>query len=116
MAVPQRNYSYPEIQQVPKVRKKRKTLNVRILSKLVVAGIFTYMIFSFGFTFYEGYKLKQEINKLQGQLGTLQEENTRLQQELEYVQTPEAIEKMAREKLGLIKPGETVIMKARGAL
>ena len=74
-----------------------------------------YLIFNFSHGFYQAHHLKQDIKALESQLTKAKEENTQLKKELDYSQTPEAIEKIAREKLGLIMPGETVIMRAREA-
>ncbi|NLM97500.1 MAG: hypothetical protein GX175_07830 [Halanaerobiaceae bacterium] len=38
------------------------------------------------------------------------EEKNRLEEELENVNNPEYIEKIAREELGLVKPGELLII------
>ncbi|MGI6227799.1 MAG: FtsB family cell division protein [Peptococcales bacterium] len=97
-----------------KKKAKRKFTN-RKFTWLICGGVLAYMIFSFSQGFYEAYLLQQEIEILEVQLTEVRKENTKLQQELDHVQTPEAIEKTAREKLGLIKPGEVVIMKARSA-
>src|SRR5688572_4932441 len=43
-------------------------------------------------------------------LAQRQAENTRLKEEYIQVQQPEYVEKQAREKLGLVKPGEIVVL------
>ncbi|MFZ7101377.1 MAG: FtsB family cell division protein [Peptococcaceae bacterium] len=109
------NYRHSYIDQKPKPRKIRKKFSTRKMSRFILWGLIIYMCFSLSQGFYQGYKLKQEINTLEKQLSIVKTENTELLDEFEYIQTPEAIEKIAREKLGLIKPGEIVIMKAREA-
>ena len=44
------------------------------------------------------------------QVSKLETENRRLENELEKSKNPEFIEKMAREKLSLVKPGEVVVI------
>lgn len=59
--------------------------------------------------------MKKELSALEQEYTELQEINNELLNEVEYLHSPEAIEKIAREKLGLIKEGEIVIMRAREA-
>jgi len=51
---------------------------------------------------------KKEIREAEQNLSNLEEKNRQLQERLKEVKSPEFIEKEAREKLGLAKPGETV--------
>lgn len=53
-----------------------------------------------------------EIDELQTQIDMATEENERLQAELENIDDPETIERMAREKLGLVRPNERVFADA----
>lgn len=50
------------------------------------------------------------VHEREKALQKLQDVNTRLKEEVALVQTPEFIEKEARDKLGLSKPGEQVIL------
>lgn len=115
MAVPQKKYKYPHTAQVEKVRKVKRRISPRKLTKWLFLAFLVYLIFSFSHSFYQAHQLKKEIRVLQIKLVKLKEENKKLLEELEYIQTPEAIEKIAREKLGLIKPGEIVILRAKEA-
>jgi cell division protein FtsL len=56
------------------------------------------------------YKLKNEYQGYNEQLKKLQAQNTELNQQLKLTQRDDYIEKLAREKLGLIKPGEVLIV------
>lgn len=96
-------------------RKTKRRFTPRKLTGFVFFGLLAYMVFSFSQGFYQAYQLKQEIRVLEAELTEVQAKNNRLAEEFAYSQTPEAIEKIAREKLGLIKPGEMVIMRARTA-
>lgn len=96
-------------------RKTKRRFTPRKLTGFVLFGLLAYMVFSFSQGFYQAYQLKQEIRVLEAELTEVQAKNNRLAEEFAYSQTPEAIEKIAREKLGLIKPGEMVIMRARTA-
>lgn len=55
------------------------------------------------------YKFQEELNTLELRNTTLKEENSLLKLEIERLKTdPFAIEKIAREKLNLVKPQELV--------
>ena len=49
-----------------------------------------------------------EADVLAGQVTTLEQENQRLEQAIEALDTDEGVEAVAREKLGLVKKNETV--------
>lgn len=51
--------------------------------------------------------LRKEAENLRAKEATLKAENERLSQEQQLLQTDAYIEKVAREELGLVKPGET---------
>jgi cell division protein FtsB len=63
------------------------------------SGIFKYL------------KLRSEVNSLNEQIEKLQEQNKSLQAEIDSLQNkvPAKIEKVAREKYGMKRPGETPI-------
>lgn len=54
--------------------------------------------------------LHDKYNQYEEQLSHLQKKNAKLTSQLEQTQTGDYIEKMAREKLGLIKPGEILFI------
>jgi cell division protein FtsL len=55
-------------------------------------------------------RTQQEIKKVDSQIEQLNNENTQLQQEVTDLKTNRhKIEKIAREELGLARPGETII-------
>lgn len=58
---------------------------------------------------------KRDIVQTQkGELARLEAENRLLEDALSQAQTPEFIERTAREKLGLVKDGEVVVMLPQG--
>lgn len=60
------------------------------------------------------HRVKKEIVNSQVELRMLESENNKLKDELELSKTDKFLEKLARERLGLIKKGETpVINNAR---
>lgn len=60
---------------------------------------------------------KRQVASAEAQLAQLQSDNASLQSEVDALQTPEEIEKLAREKLGYVRPGETayVVLDPPGA-
>jgi cell division protein FtsL len=55
-------------------------------------------------------RTKQEIERVQGEIVRLNKENTELSQEVKALKSdPHKIESIARDELGLAKPGEVII-------
>ena len=54
----------------------------------------------------DNYRLNQEADALRAEIATLRSQNIKLQQQIEQARTDTAIESIAREQLGLIKPGD----------
>ena len=82
-----------------------------IIKKLI---IFTFVIFFAGSYIKQLIvmkKIQSEIADKQSQLEEIQEKNERLQEEVEKINSNSAdyLEKLARERLGMIKPGEKVV-------
>ena len=82
-----------------------------IIKKLI---IFAFVIF-FGGSYINQLittkKIESDIENKQSQLEEIQEKNERLQEEVEKINSNSAdyLEKLARERLGMIKPGEKVV-------
>ena len=85
--------------------KKRLTLN-----KVIIIVIFAVFIFSLVRQGIALKRIKENLSVERQNLNQLKEENEKLQAEVESAQSNhEYIEKLARERLGLIKDGEQVI-------
>ena len=85
--------------------KKRLTLN-----KVIIIVIFAVFIFSLIRQGVALKRIKENLSVERQTLNQLKEENEKLQAEVESAQSNhEYIEKLARERLGLIKDGEQVI-------
>ncbi|HEX6221901.1 MAG TPA: septum formation initiator family protein [Acidimicrobiia bacterium] len=50
---------------------------------------------------------RRQVSEAEAQLADLEAENASLQADVEALETPGEIEKLAREKLGYVRPGET---------
>lgn len=69
-----------------------------------------YVSFSFGVRFNDIYAMQQDVRDMQEQVELLKERNQQLSHQLEMVQSETYVEEVAREKLGLVKAGETRIV------
>ena len=81
----------------------------RALLGVCVFGLFVHDIFGT-----HGYlamrRTKQEIQRVQGEIDRLHKENAELSQEVQALKSdPHKIESIARDELGLAKPGEVII-------
>lgn len=81
-----------------------------ILTGLAVAVAAVYV---FGAGFLELYALNREAARLQALRRSLQQQNAILREEIKLLQTPRYVEKLAREQLGLVRPGEVAILIIR---
>ncbi|HEU0369232.1 MAG TPA: septum formation initiator family protein [Candidatus Acidoferrum sp.] len=81
----------------------------RALLGICVFGLFLHDIFgTHGFLAMR--RTKQEIERVQGEIARLNKENTELSQEVKALKSdPHKIESIARDELGLAKPGEVII-------
>ncbi|MGD8718343.1 MAG: septum formation initiator family protein [Candidatus Zixiibacteriota bacterium] len=89
-----------------------KSRRRRIIAISVAAALlFGLLVYVFVFSRH-GYLRRRELARDNARLSTeveeLRHENALLREELERLDDPEAVEKIAREELGLVKEGETV--------
>ena len=61
----------------------------------------------------EVYRLNREALQLAALKRVLQEQNAVLREEIKLLHTPAYVEKIAREQLGLVKPGEIAVLIVR---
>ncbi len=84
----------------------KKTGHRKALILIVIIGVLVFLFANKNFQTL--LVLNKKIAKLKQRIKGLEEDNKRLKEELEAVKNdPEYIEGLAREELGLIKPGET---------
>jgi cell division protein FtsB len=74
---------------------------------IIIVGLLAYR-------YYQNYamirKLEATITELENSLIMARGEKTRLEEELNNINNPEYIERIAREELGLVKPGELLLI------
>ena len=91
-------------------RARRLPRGAIILCVLLVAAAAAYV---FGSNFLDLYTLNREAARLETLKRNLQKQNAVLREEMNLLQTPAYIEKLAREQLGLVRPGEVAILIVR---
>ena len=74
-----------------------------------VIPLLAYGAYSIGDRWYQNFILTQQEEAIRTDVRELREENLRLQKELNEAKSDAGIEEVAREQLGLIKPGDTAI-------
>jgi len=90
----------------------KKSFNLSRSRIPILIGVFllAYMAFSFYSQFNKLANMHNDVSSIQQQMKDLQQKNASLREELRMVQSDAYIEKTAREKIGLIKPGETRVI------
>lgn len=82
-----------------------------ILKKVIIAGFIVFFAFSYIKQNIAMNRIQKEIDSKQLQLNEVKQKNERLQDEVEKINSNSSdyLEKLARERLGMIKPGEKVV-------
>lgn len=94
-----------------KKKASHRKFNIKRLA-VFVAAVLAGLYFSYTFISQQILigKKDDEIKALNGQVEEATRESDRLKGQLENLQDPEYIEKIAREKLGLVRPNERVFV------
>lgn len=82
---------------------------------LIILTCILVVIFSVtGYKFYQNYQkishMKQKVAELEEEIAKAENENEQLKEDLDNLDDPEYIERIARKKLGLVKPGEVLLI------
>ena len=80
-----------------------------LAATLVVAAVLPL----FAVRYLEVYRLNREAVRLAVLKRSLQEQNAVLREEMKLLHTPGYVEKIAREQLGLVRPGEIALLIVR---
>jgi len=105
LPLPERNMPGKSVE-----RRKSFNLSRSKLPTLVAVLLLGYLAISFGSQFSRLSSMQKNVSNIQQQVQELQQKNASLREELHMVQSDAYIQKTAREKLGLIKPGETRVV------
>lgn len=80
------------------------------LPLVIVTLLMLYITFSLGSRFDQLYAMQRNLDAMQTEIKDLRSKNAGLYEQLEKLQSNDYIEQAAREKLGLVKPGEARIV------
>jgi len=76
------------------------------LAAVLAVPLLLYALAATGQKAVENYQLNQQADSLRSDIAGLRAQNVQLQQDIETARTDAAIETIAREQLGLIRPGD----------
>ncbi len=79
------------------------------LLPLLIAAIVLLVLIAIGERALQNYGMQQEAKAAERRVEQLKKENQRLNQQLDYYRSDQYIEKMAREELGLVRPGDVAV-------
>ena len=82
----------------------------KIWIRIIIALLVAYIVFSVGKVLYQNYKVNKEVAALKVQVEELKKANKEYSDKILYYQSPSYREKIARERLGLQKEGESVVV------
>ncbi|MFZ5595714.1 MAG: FtsB family cell division protein [Bacillota bacterium] len=101
----------PGYQREKTIKKKGRTFRPgsRLLTVIAVF-LLLYLLVSFVAHFNRLYALQSDISQIEQEVNDLKAKNEDLRKELKQVQSDAYVEQVAREKLGLVKSGETMIV------
>lgn len=90
---------------------------LRALILLAALSLAVYFLFALGHRGAQAFQMQNEGAQLEREITRLESRHQRLEADREASQTDADIEKVAREQLNLIKPGETavIVVPAEGA-
>ncbi len=80
------------------------------LFKVLIIFILIFTAYRFYLNHREINRLEREIEQLIAEVNLAEEKQAQLQEEIEHINDLEYIERIARKELGLVKPGELLII------
>lgn len=95
-------------------REKRRRGKFRLSRSKLPLIIFTvlllYVSISLGTRFDQLHAMQRDLQAIEAEIKEISTKNAGLQKQLENLQSDKYVEQVAREKLGLVKPGESRIV------
>lgn len=86
------------------------TSNITKLIIVVELILVIYLLNTLTISVYKGYQVDKIINEFEQENKQMEAENKKKVEDYEYFTSPNYIEKMAKQNLGLVNPGEKVIV------
>ena len=72
--------------------------------------VILYLLYVVGKTLYQSYQVRRNVTNLETAIIEMQTSNKELSEKIIYYQSASYRERIARERMGLMKPGEEVIV------
>lgn len=91
-------------------RARRFHFNRRRLPALLLVAVLCYLLAIIWMQFRHLDAMQRDLDRLQEQIAELKAKNAELKRQLSLVQSDAYIEQVARERLGLVKPGEARVV------
>lgn len=79
-----------------------------IITKIVIAALLVYAVVSLVTVRSKTAALNAQTQQLQQQITDMTQSNAELEYKIEHSEDADTIEEIARDKLGLVKPGEKI--------
>ena len=73
---------------------------------IVAIPLLAYLTFATARKALEVYQLNQQASQIRSEIAVLKDRNTELRRQIEYLQSPDYVERAAREQLNLVQPGD----------
>jgi cell division protein FtsB len=86
------------------------TSNFTKLVIIIEFFLVSYLLYSLTVSVYKSYQIDQHIKSFEEENAKIEEENRLKSEEFDYYSSDAYIEKMAKQNLGLVNPGEEVII------
>lgn len=83
---------------------------LQALSGYITLGLIVFISISIIRNIGKVFAIKEEVERQKTKVAKIEAENERIQEEITKAQSPEFIERQVRDKLGLVKEGETVVV------
>jgi cell division protein FtsL len=80
------------------------------LAAVLAVPLLLYALVATGQKALDNYGLNQQADQLRAEVTALRTENIQLQQQIEAARSDTAIERIARQQLGLVKPGDKPVV------
>ncbi|WP_027717441.1 FtsB family cell division protein [Desulfovirgula thermocuniculi] len=94
-------------------RARRLHFNRKRLPGLLLVVVLCYLLVTLWAQFQRLDAMQRDLDQLQAQIAELKQKNAELKQQLSLVQSDAYIEQVARERLGLVKPGEARVVPVK---
>lgn len=84
----------------------------QLMRLVLIVGFFVvaYMLYNLTVSIYENYQIEKHITEFEARNTELKEENEQKLADFQYYTSEEYVEKVAKQNLGLINPGEQVVV------